>query len=152
MPQHTSSVLLNCAADPLRSFLGRPVNLPQISIPDLKLEILSAPELVSIGERIEFRITAFGFKQRAIHEYIHVTSDVIVESQIEGALRAWRHSQKIELAATGECRLIDEIEFEPPGGMLGYLLTEARILESLGEGMEYRYSALQDLIASGVIS
>jgi len=152
MPQHTSSVLLTCAVDPLRSFLGRPVNLPKISIPDLQLEILSAPELVTIGERIEFRITAFGFKQRSIHEYVEVTTDMIVESQLEGPLRAWRHSQKIELAASGECRLFDEIEFEPPGGMLGYLLTEARIRESLEEGMEYRYSALQDLIASGVIT
>jgi len=136
----------------LRLFLGRPVNLPQISNPELELEVLSAPPEVTIGQRIEFRITAYGFKQRATHEYLIVADDMIVESQIEGPLRAWRHSQRIEIAGIGHCRLIDEIDFEPPGGMLGFLLTEARILESLEEGMDFRYSVLQELIESGAIS
>ena len=152
MPQHTSSSVLKCSADTLRSFLGRPVNFPQISNPDLKLEIISAPELVTVGERIEFRITALGIKQRAIHEYVQVEQGIIVETLIEGSLRAWRHSQKIEVATGGECRLTDEVEFEPPGGMLGFVMNEKRIRESLNEGMEFRYSALEELIASGVIS
>jgi ligand-binding SRPBCC domain-containing protein len=152
MHQYTSSAVLNCDPDTLRLFLGRPVNLPQISNPDLKLEIISAPELVTVGERIVFRITAFGFKQRAIHEYVLVEQGAIVEAQIEGPLRTWRHSQRIELASANECRLIDEIEFEPPGGMLGFLLTEERIRDSLAEGMEFRYSALEELIESGVIT
>ena len=76
---------------------------------------------------------------------------MIVESQIEGPLRAWRHRQRIEIAGSGHCQLIDEIEFEPPGGMLGYLLTESRIRQSLEEGMDFRYDILQQLITSGAI-
>ncbi len=148
----STSTILTCTPPALRLFLGRPVNLPQISNPELELEVLSAPPEVTIGQRIEFRITAYGFKQRATHEYLIVADDMIVESQIEGPLRAWRHSQRIEIAGTGHCRLIDEIDFEPPGGMLGFLLTEARILESLEEGMDFRYSVLQELIESGAIS
>ncbi len=152
MPHFTStSTILTCAPDALRSFLGRPVNLPQISNPELELEVLAAPPEVKTGERIEFRITAYGFKQRATHEYIEVSELVIVESQIEGPLRAWRHAQRIELAGSTHCRLIDEVTFEPPGGMLGYLLTEARIRGSLEEGMDFRYSVLQELIESGAI-
>jgi ligand-binding SRPBCC domain-containing protein len=148
----SSSTILTCPPPVLRSFLGRPANLPQISNPELELEVLSAPPEVIVGERIEFRITAYGFKQRATHEYLIASQELIVESQIEGPLRAWRHSQRIELAGGDACRLIDEIDFEPPGGMLGFLLTEARIRESLEEGMDFRYSTLQELIDSGAIS
>lgn len=153
MPEFkSSSTILTCAPLALRSFLGCPRNLPQISNPELELEVLSAPPHVGMGERIEFRISAYGFKQRATHEYIDVTEHMIVESQIEGPLRAWRHTQRIEIAGSGHCQLIDEIEFEPPGGMLGYLLTESRIRQSLEEGMDFRYDILQQLITSGAIS
>ena len=153
MPSFTStSTILTCSPSALRAFLGRPANLPQISNPDLELEVLSAPELVTEGERIEFRITAYGFKQRATHEYIQVSDLMIVESQIDGPLRAWKHSQKIEIAGGNHCRLVDDVSFEPPGGMLGYLLTEVRIRESLEEGMDFRYTVLQELIESGAIA
>ncbi len=148
----SASTILTCPPPALRVFLGCPSNLPQISNPDLELEVLAAPPQVIAGERIEFRITAYGFKQRATHEYLIASEEMIVESQIEGPLRAWKHSQRIEMAGAGHCRLIDEVEFEPPGGMLGFLLTEARILESLQEGMDFRYSVLQELIESGAIS
>ena len=147
-----TSPILTCVPSALRTFLGRPANLPQISNPDLELEIVKAPPEVMVGERIEFRMTAYGFKQRATHEYLTTSEILILESQIDGPLRAWQHSQKIQIVSQDSCRLIDEIEFECPGGMLGFLLTEARIKESLEEGMEFRYSTLQELIETGAIA
>ena len=152
MPESVSSSILSVSADRLRAFLGRTANLPQISDPSLELEILSAPEIVTLGQRIEFRITAYGFKQRAIHEYITVEELQIIENQVEGPLRAWKHRQQIEVVATGECRLTDRIEFEPPGGMLGFLLTETKVQESIQEGMQIRYESLSGLITSGILA
>ncbi len=149
MPESVSSSILECSATDLRAFLGRTANLPQISDPDLELEILSAPEIVTLGHRIEFRITAFGFKQRATHEYVTVDELQIIEDQVEGPLRAWKHTQQIEIVTSGQCRLIDRIEYTPPGGMLGYLLTEAKVLSSIQDGMQIRYQALSDIIRSG---
>jgi ligand-binding SRPBCC domain-containing protein len=148
----STSPILTCVPAALRAFLGRPANLPQISNPDLELEIVKAPPEVMVGERIEFRITAYGFKQRATHEYLTTSERLILESQIDGPLRAWQHAQKIEIVTADSCRLIDEIDFECPGGMLGYLLTESRIKDSLEEGMDFRYSTLQELIESGAIA
>lgn len=149
MPQFSASVRLKCPAPSLRLFLGTPANLPKVSDPELRLEIISAPPLVTVSERIEFRITSFGFKQRAIHVYTSASETEIVEEQIEGPLRAWRHRQMFTVIHECETQLTDEIDFEPPGGMLGYLLTEERIRESLNEGITARYEALQDLVASG---
>ena len=149
MPESMSSSILECSAQELRTFLGRTSNLPQISDPDLDLEILSAPEFVTLGQRIEFRITAHGFKQRATHEYVTVEDLQIVEDQVDGPLRAWKHTQRIEIIAASQCRLTDHVAFEPPGGMLGYLLTEAKVLAAIQDGMQIRYEALSDLIRSG---
>ncbi len=152
MPESVSSSILDCSAVMLRMFLGRTANLPQISDPDLELEILSAPEFVTVGETIEFRITAYGFKQRATHEYVTVDDLQIIENQIDGPLRAWKHSQQIEIVAAAQCRLTDRIEFQPPGGMLGYLLTEAKVLDSIQDGMQIRYDALNEIIRSGTLA
>ena len=149
MPESVSSSILECSAAELRAFLGRTANLPQISDPDLQLEILSAPEIVTLGQRIEFRVTAYGFKQRATHEYVTVEKLQIVEDLVEGPLRAWKHSQQIEIVADGQCRLTDRIEFLPPGGMLGYLLTEAKVHASIQAGMLIRYEALSHIIRNG---
>ena len=149
MPESVSSSILDCSAAELRAFLGRTANLPQISNPDLELEILSAPEIVTLGRRIEFRITAFGFKQRATHEYVNVEELQIIEDQVEGPLRVWKHAQQIEIITASQCRLTDRVEFEPPGGMLGYLLTEAKVLTSIQDGMQIRYDALSDIIRNG---
>jgi hypothetical protein len=39
--------------------------------------------------------------------------------------------------------LINRIEFEPPGGLLGFLVTEDKILETLDDGFDFRRTALQ---------
>ena len=52
MPESKTDFILECSAEQLRAFLGRTANLPIISDPDLELEILSAPEIVTLGQRI----------------------------------------------------------------------------------------------------
>lgn len=149
MPSHQSSVVLKCSLSTLREFLGRPANLPSVTDPDLELKILSAPEVVASGEKIEFRIMAYGFRQRATNIYTTITETEIAEVQLEGPLRAWSHRQLFASLDDGQTQLTDEIEFEPPGGMLGFMLTEERIRESLADGMRARYEALADLADSG---
>ncbi len=152
MPQFTASTILKCSAAGLRRFLGRPANLPQISDPDIELEIISAPELVVPGEKIVFRVTAMGLRQRMTHEYLLAEEREIHESLIEGPLPVWRHRQLLEVLGEQQCRLTDEVAFETPGGLLRFVLTEERIRESLESGMKYRYEALAERAASGELS
>ena len=152
MSESKTASVLECSAAQLRAFLGCTANLPIISDPELELEILSAPEIVTLGQRIEFRITAYGFKQRATHEYVIVEELQITENQVDGPLRAWNHAQQIEVVSSTQCRLHDHIIFEPPGGMLGYLLTESKVLASIQDGMQIRYETLSDLIKSGKLA
>ncbi|MEQ9409648.1 MAG: hypothetical protein RIK87_18075 [Fuerstiella sp.] len=146
MPTFTSSVTLKCSAAALRECLGQPANLPRISDPELQLEVLEAPQQIAQHEIIEFRISAYGFKQRMKHAYIEVTETEIVAQQTDGPTREWIHRQSIDDNGDGTCTLTDQIDFEPPGGMLGFVMTEDRIKESLQEGMDFRYEALQELL------
>lgn len=146
MHEFQSATTLPYSVERVREFLGRPANLPHVSDPDLELEIIAAPEIVTAGETIEFRITSWGFKHRATHRYVTVSELEIAEEQIEGPMRSWRHRQLFQPASDLSCTLTDEVLFVPPGGMLGYLLTEDKIRESLDEGMRMRYELLLELL------
>lgn len=144
MPESKTSTCLNCSAETLRAFLGATANLPDISDPDLELEVLEAPDTITENAVIEFRISAYGFKQRMKHQYTKVNDSEIVAEQIDGPTRAWVHTQSIGSTGPSTCELVDHIEFEPPGGMLGFVMTAAKIQESIQEGMDFRYETLQE--------
>lgn len=146
MPTFTSSTRLSCDAVALREYLGVPANLPFISDPELELEVLDAPSEVVVDALIEFRISAYGFKQRMQHRYIEVTQTEIVAEQTDGPTRAWIHRQTIVDHGDGTCTLKDQIDFEPPGGMLGFVMTELKIRDSIQDGMDFRYETLQELL------
>lgn len=146
MHEFQSSSIFQCSVQTLREFLGQPENFPEVSDPELELEIVSAPVTISEGDTIEFRITAYGFKQRATHKYVTVSELEIVEEQIDGPMRHWRHRQCYVALDEASCKLVDEVQFEPPGGMLGFVLTESKIKDSLAEGMQARYESLARLL------
>jgi len=146
MPEFKASTTLRCSAAALRQYLGATANIPSISDPDLELEVLEAPEQVTADAIIEFRITAFGFKQRIQHRYVEVGETEILAEQVEGPTRMWVHRQSIVLNDDGTCLLTDLVEFEPPGGMMGFVLTEASIRQSLEDGMQFRYEALRGFL------
>jgi ligand-binding SRPBCC domain-containing protein len=147
----TTNSVLNCPVTSLRNFLGRPANLPSISDPDIELEILKAPDVITAGEKIVFRVTAMGLRQRMTHEYLTASEFEILETLIEGPMPLWRHRQHLEALNDNLCRLTDEIEFQTPGGLLRFVLTEERIRESLEAGMSFRYQALAEQITTGAL-
>lgn len=146
MATFESSARLNCSPAALREYLGVPANLPLISDPELELEVLEAPVVIKHDALIDFRISAYGFKQRMQHRYVEVSETEIVAEQTDGPTRAWIHRQTIVDHGDGTCTLKDQIDFEPPGGMLGFVMTEDKIRESIKDGMEFRYETLQDLL------
>lgn len=138
---------LPCSAEALRAFLGAPANLPNITDPDMELEVLEAPEVVTEGAEIEFSIMAFGFAQRMRHRWIKVTDHLIVAEQVDGPARSWRHEQEITDAEDG-CVLTDRFQFEPPGGMMGRVITADAIAQSLAASTETRHRLLAGEFAS----
>ncbi len=147
MATHVSSTILPCDVATAREFLGKTGHLPDTSDPELELKILNAPEVIVADSVIEFQISAYGFKQSMKHRYVEVSELEIVAEQIDGPTRAWKHRQSLVDNGDGSCTLTDTIDFEPPGGMLGFVMTEAKIRGSVEDGMQHRYETLSEMLA-----
>lgn len=149
MPVFETSVTLDCPRERAFEFLLRPANIVRISPPELGLAFTSAPEIVELGSRIEFKIQGFGQVQTLVHEITRlVHPEQITETQVRGLFSRWVHEHIFGTNTSGQVVVTDRIEFEPPGGLLGFLVTAGRILDQLEEGFEHRHAQLQKLLAA----
>lgn len=124
-------------------------NHEKMSADHLGLSFIEAPERLVLGSRLEFRIQGLGQVQTAVHEIIEFERPHrYLELQVKGPMRAWRH-EHLFLDEGNRTILVDRIDFEPPGGLLGLLATESRILESLEQGIYSRNVALERLLCAG---
>ena len=57
------------------------------------------------------------------------------ESQVKGPLGRYVHDHDFAPQDDGTVRVTDRVEFEPPGGLLGFLLTAERLRTSLEQGL-----------------
>ena len=152
MPQFENELWLPCGVDALFDFLLRPANVQRISDPRLGLVFETAPEIVGSGSRIAFKVQAYGVVQKLEHEVVIVERPrLIVEEQVKGPMKAWRHEHHLESKDDG-VRMIDRVIFEPPGGMLGFLVKESTILDSLEDGFIHREQELRRMVQTGEIA
>jgi len=148
MASFEARLTLPCSQREAFEFLLRPANVALISPPHMGLHFVDAPEIVSSGCRLKFRIQGFG----QVREGEHVITSVvehsqISESQVKGLFRSWQHEHLFESDARGQAILIDRIEFEPPGGVLGLLVTKNRVLDQLEDAFDHRHERLRKLLA-----
>ena len=92
---------------------------------------------------MEFRVQAYGVVRSAVHEVTAWDEPRrFVERQVAGPLGSWVHEHLFEVTASG-VRVIDRITFAPPSGMLGLLVNERKIRESLEDGFAHRHHELE---------
>jgi len=114
---------------------------------ELGLSFTSAPEIVELGSQIEFKVQGFGQVQTMAHEITAlVPHELITETQIRGLFAKWVHEHAFEADARGNVLVIDRIDFLPPAGLLGLLITAGKIMEQLEDGFAHRHEQLQKLL------
>ena len=86
-------------------------------------------------------------KHIAIHTFFELKKLVplrqITEVQIKGLFANWTHEHRFEPHGADQVVVLDRIEFDPPAGMLGLLVTAGKILDQLDEGYHHRNLQLQ---------
>ncbi len=117
-------------------------------IPDESpIRVVSLPERIVLGSRAEFELNGFGLRQRIVHEVTEFNAPArFVERQLEGPLPLWIHEYVFSDAPGGETLVVDRVEFQPPPGMAGLFLTEARLRQFFQQGFEHRARRLQELL------
>ncbi len=149
MPVFLHEQRLPCLAESLFEFLIRPANVLRLSQPESRLQFLEAPEVISPGDELEFEVRAYGQPQSIVHEIVEVERPRrILERMLHGPLEDLEHEHLFEPQGDGVL-LIDRITFVPPKGLIGLLLTEARLQASFEQSFAYRRRRLEELVAEG---
>lgn len=146
-----TSITLEVTLEQAFDFLIRPANHEKLSPPGVGLRFVNPPDVFQLGSQFEFKIQAWGVVQTTRHEITEFRRpDLFVEQQVKGPLKSWRHEHRFQLDQNGHVIIIDSIEFQPPGGLLGMMATESKILDNLEDGFYYRHQQLKKLLKGTV--
>lgn len=149
MAQFETSITVDCSREKLFDLLATPRIHERLSPPDVGLRFINPPERLVLGTRFQFKIQAWKMIQTVTHEITEYEAPHrFVEQQVQGALKKWIHEHLFEETADGKTTMIDRIEFLPPGGLIGALATEDRILDQLEDGFFHRHQQLRKILAS----
>lgn len=146
MPHHYSVTLEIAHPLPdLFAFLTKPKNLVQLAPPDLNLELLTAPDVLMLGSRLVWKGRRWGVSQQMTHEVAKFEHEkLIVVEQKQGPLARWIHTNHFHALDAGT-KIVEHIEFDPPRGMLGYIITADGIRKDLEKLLAYREKKLKEI-------
>jgi ligand-binding SRPBCC domain-containing protein len=148
MPQFESRVPLNASPEDVFDYILRPANLQAIAPPETQFVFVQPPEIIELGSRLICKVQAHGMIQQLSYEIVEFAAPHrFREQMIEGPLRLWLHDYIVEPNPDGGVTLVNRIEFEPPGGLMGLIVTPNKILEALEDGFYYRRGVLQKVFA-----
>jgi ligand-binding SRPBCC domain-containing protein len=148
MPQWVFSGVYPQSAAHVFAVFSRPANRARLAPAKMSVELLDGPECVVKGSRLLLRVRRSGVSQTIeleVTDLLHGAT--LIEQQIRGPFRSWRQHYQFEPTAEGGTLLTETIDCEPPGGMLGLLVTAARIERDLRELYEQREPLLRQLLA-----
>jgi ligand-binding SRPBCC domain-containing protein len=145
MPVFESSQLIARPIEEVFAFFRAPANLVMLSPGELHLRVVEGPVLIELGSRLVLKGRRWGIPQRMVSEITAFEVPfTFTDTQIEGPLRRWVHAHRFGSVAGGT-QISDRIEYEPPGGMLGFMVTASRLERDLRWIFEYRSQKLIEL-------
>ena len=146
MPTFQSEQIVPTSIGDVFALLSRPANLIALAPPEMHLTIESGPEELHLGAMLTLRGRRWGMPHVITTEVVQFDPPTrLVDEQRKGPFKHWIHTLELETVAEGVC-LRETIEFEPPGGMLGLMVTTERILRDLQFVSEHRKEKLTELL------
>ncbi len=141
-------IILDVKPDTVWKFLSTPVNLNQLTPPDLHFQVLSdVPGKMYNGLMIlyEIQVPVFG-KCRWLTEIKHIQEGTFfVDEQRLGPYKFWYHQHRIESFESRQTRMIDRVFYQLPYGVIGRLVHRFRVRRMLEEIFDYRARRLVEL-------
>jgi len=142
--------VLNSPAQEIWDFLANPVNLNQLTPPDLQFEILSRlPQRMYNGLMIHYSIGIPVFGRRLwLTEIKHIEEGrSFVDEQRRGPYRFWYHYHAVKALAEDQTRMIDSVNYQLPFGLLGSLVHEIQVKKMLNDIFDYRSRKLTEIFS-----
>ena len=148
MPVFESRVVLPATPEEVFEFISRPANLQRIGPPNLGLVFVNPPEVLSEGATLTSRVQAYGIPQQLEQKITKFAPPHgFREELVKGPIKKYVHDYIVEPAGDGRTELINRIDFEPPGGLLGMMITAEKLLDELEDAFAYRRTQLEKQFA-----
>jgi ligand-binding SRPBCC domain-containing protein len=121
-------------------------NLLRLTPPEFRLSLIEGPDRLGPGVRLTLKGRRWGISHLAISEITtFVQGKSFVDQQVQGPLGKWLHTHVFE-TIPGGTRVRDQIDYEPPGGMLGLVVTGSFLERDLEGIFAYREGKLRALL------
>ena len=137
-------IILDTDPETLWEFLSTPMNLNDLTPPELHFQVLSeVPQEMYNGLMIlyEIQIPLFG-KRRWLTEIKHIEAGTFfVDEQRVGPYKLWYHQHRID-AFDKKTRMIDRVCYQLPFGVLGLLVHRLWVKKMLETIFSYRTARL----------
>jgi ligand-binding SRPBCC domain-containing protein len=133
----------------LFAFFRRPANVVAVAPPGLGLRLVEGPDAVTAGVKFTVELLRWGLAQQIVTAVVEVEEPVrIVEEQRRGPFRRWRLERALAEVA-GQTELVETIEYDPPGGLLGLTLTAAVVEAELAQAYSGRVARVLARVGAG---
>ncbi len=125
-------------------------NLQKITPPWLNFQILTAEPIdIQPGTLLEYRLKWHGLGIRWRTRIVTWNPPhVFVDEQIRGPYRLWHHTHTFT-AEGGGTRMVDEVNYELPLGILGAIAHRLAVRRDLERVFDYRQRVIASLFARG---
>lgn len=148
MPIYQSVVDLPCPSRTAFDFFARPANLVLLLAPSVRNFEYQLPERIEVGSHLQFRLQQFGLRIELVHEVAELVDQQRIRlEQRNGPFRKWRHEYSFADSGEAQTTLTECVDFEGPGGFLGMLVTNAKLLEQLKHHIPRAHSLLKERLA-----
>ena len=141
-------IILDTDQDKVWEFLSTPINLNELTPPDLHFQVLSeVPDKMYNGLLIlyEIKIPMFG-KHRWLTEIKHIQDGAFfIDEQRLGPYRLWYHQHRVEHLEGHKTRMIDRVFYQLPFGVIGRLVDKLLVRNMLEKIFDYRAQRLAEL-------
>jgi ligand-binding SRPBCC domain-containing protein len=147
MPQYTTTLDLPRPVEDVFALFAAPAQIVRLAPPDLRLELVEGPERVQLGTLLRWQARRAGVRQSLVTEITGFEENgLIAEKQQQGPFARWEAVRRFA-PHDNRTRLVETVEFEPPRGVLGLLLSAKAIGAELERMFAYREQRLRELLA-----
>ena len=146
MPHYTTTLDLPRPPAAVFALFAQPAQVVRLAPPELHLELVEGPARVSLGSVLRWKARRWGISQRLVGEVTTFEeATVLAETQREGPFAVWVLTRRFEATADGT-RLHETVDFEPPRGMLGRLVTADVVRTEVEKLFAFRAEKLRELL------
>ncbi len=120
-----------------------PGAVERLTPPWERVEMVERAESLRIGTRVIFKVFMGPIPQKWVAEHVEYDPPrLFVDRQIEGPFAFWLHRHRFEPTEWGTTRMIDEVEYQLPLGILGELFGGAFTKAKLKRMFDYRHKVV----------